>query len=62
VDAGCAFDERRLACGRRSRVVLTPDAGVKCRRSICEATVANKPVTGESAKETVKTIACGNVG
>jgi hypothetical protein len=24
VDAGCAFDEMRLACGRRSRVVLTP--------------------------------------
>jgi hypothetical protein len=24
VDAGCAFDERRLARGRRSRVVLTP--------------------------------------
>jgi hypothetical protein len=24
VDAGCAFDEMRLARGRRSRVVLTP--------------------------------------
>jgi hypothetical protein len=24
VDAGCAFDERRLARGRQSRVVLTP--------------------------------------
>jgi hypothetical protein len=26
------------------------------------ATVTIKPITGESAKETVKTIACGNAG
>jgi hypothetical protein len=30
--------------------------------AIPPATVTNKPITKESAKETVKTIACGNAG
>jgi hypothetical protein len=34
---------RALACGRRSRVVLTPDAGVKSVKEISPAMVANKP-------------------
>jgi hypothetical protein len=37
-----------------------PDAGVKFVRSkLLRMTVARKPVTGESTKETVKTIAQG---
>jgi hypothetical protein len=30
--------------------------GVKLRRSVCEVTVTKSLITGESAKETVKTI------
>jgi hypothetical protein len=56
---GCAFDEQRSIRGRRGRVVLTP----RCWRQVCAEVSArrrdNKPVTEESAKETVKTIARG---
>jgi hypothetical protein len=31
-------------------------------RSYPQMTVTKKPITGESAKEAVKTIACGNAG
>ena len=48
VDAGSADNERRESV-RRRRVVLTP----RCWRQVCgsnsHATVARKPVTGESA-------------
>ena len=57
---------------RRSRVVLTPRRwrqvrGVKSvqpglDKTYPRTTVAKSPVTGESSKETVKTIACGNAG
>ena len=61
------------ASGRRSRVVLTP----RRRRQVCgrqvgptgcgqasypQMTVTRKPITGESTKQAVKTIACGNAG
>jgi hypothetical protein len=36
--------------------------GVKSVKEISPATVTTSPITGESAKETVKTIACGNAG
>ena len=39
-----------------------PGAGVKSRGIFHEATVTIKPVTGESTKETVKTIAQGRPG
>jgi hypothetical protein len=62
VDADGAKDERAIR-GRRSRVVLTP----RCWRQVREGqlslmTVARKPVTGESSKEAVKTIARGMPG
>jgi hypothetical protein len=68
VDAGSVgrakrrADERRW-CGRRSRVVLTPRrwrqvGGSDIRRRRWQTS----PVTGESAKETVKTIARGMPG
>jgi len=34
----------------------------RAKPSIREATVAKKPIAGESTKEAVKTIACGNAG
>jgi hypothetical protein len=72
VDAGGASDEG-ANCGRRSRVVLTPRrwrqvGGRRCRpyrarhADIRWRRWQTSPVTGESAKETVKTIACGNAG
>ena len=42
-----------------------PDASTlafKSRKGICKATVTKSPITGESAEETVNTIACGNAG
>ena len=58
---GCAADERRKS-GRRSRVVLTP----RCWRQVCEKKRRRRwqtsPVTGESTKEAVKTIAWGMPG
>src|SRR4030088_930056 len=65
--------DERCCCVRRSRVVLTP----RCWRQVSRSCVGptglrqdlirkrrwqTSPVTGESSKETVKTIACGNVG
>jgi hypothetical protein len=35
-----------------------PDAGIKFAEVTPRVTVANKPVTGESTKETLKTIPC----
>src|SRR3981189_3774565 len=63
----------RCCSVRRSRVVLTPDAGVKFaefksarpgldKNISAERRWQNSPVTGESTKETVKTSACGNDG
>ena len=54
---------RALPCGRRSRVVLTPRrwrqvGGNNFRRRWWQTS----PVTKESTKETVNTIACGNAG
>src|SRR5258707_13366981 len=59
------------ACVRRSRVVLAPVAGVKGRRADVQIRTPetlkpdgdkNEFVTGESTKETVKTIARGMPG
>jgi hypothetical protein len=58
-----ALETRAPACGRRSRVVLTPRrwcqvGGRRFRRRRWQ----KSPVTGESAEETVKTIARGMPG
>src|SRR6476646_1998191 len=61
MDAAALFDER-CQCGRRSRVVLTP----RRWRQVCEKKRRRRwqtsMVTGESTKETVKTIARGMPG
>src|SRR5471032_1494917 len=70
-DVGCGMRWTRVAlltrahpCGRRSRVVLTP----RRWRQVLEKYASwgrwwqESPVTKESTKETVKTIACGNAG
>jgi hypothetical protein len=44
-------------CGRRSRVVLTPRRWRQARQAIDERRWQQSPVTGESTKEAVKTIA-----
>src|SRR3954451_9382077 len=44
-------------CGRRSRVVLMPRRWHQVRQASDERQWQKSPVTGESAKETVKTIA-----
>src|SRR3981081_3177785 len=65
--------DERCCSVRRSRVVLTPRRwrqvrGVKSAQPGLDKNISaerrwqNSPVTGESSKETVKTIACGNVG
>ena len=66
--------DERCCRGRRSRVVLTPRRWRQVRgmasrpnrartgRRIRKRRWQKSPVTGESAKETVKTIACGNAG
>ena len=52
-----------LTCGRRSRVVLTPRRWRQVSRSDPrKRRWQESPVTWESAKEAVKTIACGNAG
>src|SRR6267378_8679389 len=71
--SGQQHADERCCCGRRSRVVLTP----RRWRQVCGRQVGptglrqnhirrrrwqKSPVTGESTKETVKTIACGNAG
>ena len=58
-----ALETRALSYGRRSRVVLTPRRWCQVRgRQLSRATVARKPVAGESTKEAVKTIARGMLG
>src|SRR3982074_1831206 len=65
--------DERCCSVRRSRVVLTPRRwrqvrGVKSAQPGLDKNISaerrwqNSPVTGESSKETVKTIACGNAG
>ena len=57
MDAGGASDE---GAGLRTAKSCGPDASTlafKSRGSIREVTVTKSPITGESAKETVKTIA-----
>src|SRR4051794_38850261 len=49
-------------CGRRSRVVLTPRRWRQARQAIDERRWQKSPVTGESTKEAVKTIARGRPG
>src|SRR6266852_535941 len=48
--------------GRRSRVVLTPRRWCQVGGVIRWRRWQESPITGESTKETVKTIACGNAG
>src|SRR5260370_12136260 len=62
------------ACGRRSRVVLTPRRWRQVLRRLVRLNRAGQnlqsarrrwqksPIAEESTKETVKTIACANVG
>jgi hypothetical protein len=64
VDAICAFDEWR-GRGRRSRVVLTPRRWRSSGDNACALRLRwwqTSPVTKESTKETVKTIARGMPG
>jgi hypothetical protein len=62
VDASCAFDDG-AASGRRSRVVLTPRRWRQVRgKPFRGRRWQTSPVTGESTKETVKTIAQGVPG
>ena len=61
MDADGAADERHCG-GRRSRVVLTPRCWRQVGGSISADDGDNKPITEESAKETVKTIARGMPG
>jgi hypothetical protein len=61
MDADGAADER-VACGRRSRVVLTPRRWRQVGGAIRRRRWQTSPVTGESSKETVNTIAQGNAG
>ena len=55
---------RAHPCGRRSRVVLTPRRWrqVLEKYASWERWWQESPVTKESAKETVNTVACGNAG
>jgi hypothetical protein len=62
MDAGCASDESTSArtaksCGPDAPTLASSFAGLSAERRW-----QTSPVTGESAKETVKTIACGNAG
>ena len=61
MDASRAADER-AACGRRSRVVLTPRRWRQVGGATRRRRWQTSPVTGESSKETVNTIAQGNAG
>jgi hypothetical protein len=49
-------------CGRRSRVILTPQRWRQVARKYSLDDGVNSLITGESMKETVKTIVCGNAG
>jgi hypothetical protein len=61
VDVGGALTNAQ-ACGRRSRVVLTPRRWRQVGGAICRRRWQKSPVTGEITKETVKTIARGMPG
>jgi hypothetical protein len=61
MDADGAADERHRG-GRRSRVVLTPRCWRQVLREETRDDGDNKPITGESAEETVKTVAWGMPG
>jgi hypothetical protein len=63
MDAGDVEKTNDVARGRRSRVVLTPRRWCQARRK-CPAGDGGKKArfTGESTKETVKTIRAGNAG
>ena len=61
MDAGSAKDEGAFR-GRRSRVVLTPRRWCQVGGGNSAGDGVNKPITGESTKETVKTIARGMPG
>jgi hypothetical protein len=57
-----ASKDERWRRGRRSRVVLSPRRWRQIREDtfrVSRMTVTKSPVTGESTKETVKTIAQG---
>jgi hypothetical protein len=54
--------DERCCCGRRSRVVLTPRRWCQAGGGNSAGDGVNKPITGESTKETVKTIARGMPG
>jgi len=65
MDALAAQDERRLQGGRRSRVVLTPRRWCQApgKLTLLRGDGGNKArFTGESTKETYKTIARGMPG
>ena len=62
VDAGCAFDERRWARGRRSRVVLTPRRRRQALRRYPRGDGDKKADRRGEHEAAVKTIACGNAG
>src|SRR6185437_4646036 len=49
MDAG-GIEGERYRCGRQSRVVLAPDAGVKFAGSACRRRWQTSPITGESAE------------
>jgi hypothetical protein len=62
VDAGGAKDE---GADLRTAKSCGPDASTLAsswRNKLSPMTVTTSPITGESTKETVKTIACGNAG
>jgi len=64
MDAGCAADE---SVALRTAKSCGPDASTPAsswRRCIASRRWRwqESPITGESTKETVKTIACGNAG
>jgi hypothetical protein len=56
-EKSCGPDAPALASSWRKHVGPT---GQGCALSASDGD--NKPITGESTKETVKTIACGNAG
>ena len=62
VDAGCAFDERRRARGRRSRVVLTPRRRRQALRRDPRGDGDKKADRRGEREAAVKTIAQGMPG
>jgi hypothetical protein len=67
MDAGSAADEsaclrKAKSCGPDAPTLASSSQEASFLQVSLGMTVANKPVTGESAKETVKTIAQGRPG